>query len=107
MKWMTTLALLAAAAATAVVGVCQFTQVRSLQYRVWRLERRRDHIERRIQRVGATARARRTPRSILAAPGGVPDSGAIVPLRPAQARDGDAADEGPTWLRPAVQTEGP
>ena len=80
MKWTTTLALLAAAAATAVVGICEFTQIRALQYRVWSLERRRDLIERRIQRVGAAARARRTPRSILAAPGSLP--GAVVPLRP-------------------------
>ena len=105
---MTTLALLAASVATAVVGICEFTQVRSLQYRVWSLERRRDQIERRIQRVGAAARARRTPRSILAAPGRLP--GNVVPLRPLQRDDAPAADEqqpaanpdGTLRLRPAV-----
>lgn len=107
MKWMTTLALLAASVATAVVGICEFTQVRSLQYRVWSLERRRDQIERRIQRVGAAARARRTPRSILAAPGRLP--GNVVPLGPAQLRGASAPDghvpihraDGPLGLRPA------
>ena len=108
MKWMTTLALLAATVATAVVGVCEFTQVRSLQYRVWNLERRRDKIERRIQRVGAAARARRTPRSILAAPGRLP--GAVVPLAPTdddrnaeRAADEATRAEGEI-LQPAVHT---
>lgn len=107
MKWMTTLALLAATAATAVVGICEFTQVRSLQYRVWSLERRHDKIERRIQRVGAAARARRTPRSILAAPGRIP--GAVIPLAPLDAnvdagretRDGLLQEHGGA-LQPAV-----
>ena len=60
-----TAAVLLAVVATAVVTVCQHSETRHLQYRVWRLERRREGLERDSQRLRAAIEDTRTPKRLL------------------------------------------
>ena len=60
-----TIAVLLAVVATAVVAVCEHTEIRRLQYRVWKMERRSARLGRSIQRMEAALSAARTPRTLL------------------------------------------
>jgi hypothetical protein len=104
MKWVTPFAMLLAVLATAVVGVCELAEVRHHEYRVWGLERRRAAAERRILRLGAAARAARTPRVLLGTdPDALPRAGdpwAVDDLAPGRFEDlgPPAADADPAAL---------
>ena len=65
MRIAVTAAVLLAVVATAVVTVCQHSETRHLQYRVWRLERRRERLQRDRERVRAAIESARTPRRLL------------------------------------------
>jgi len=65
MRIAVTAAVLLAVVATAVVAVCQHSETRHLQYRVWQLERRRERLERDRRRLRAAIEAARTPRRLL------------------------------------------
>ena len=65
MKIAVTAAVLLAVVATAVVTVCQHSETRQLQYRVWKLERRRERLERDRRRLTSAIEAARTPRRLL------------------------------------------
>lgn len=65
MRIAVTAAVLLAVVATAVVAVCQHSETRHLQYRVWRLERRRERLDRDRERLRAAIQSARTPRRLL------------------------------------------
>jgi hypothetical protein len=65
MRLLVTAAVLLAVVSTALVAVCQHTETRRLQYRVWQLERRSERLERARLRLGAAVAAGRTPRRLL------------------------------------------
>ena len=67
LRTLTPIALLLAVIATAVVGVCELTEVRRLQYEIWTQEARRQRAEQRLKRLAAAARAARVPRSLMPA----------------------------------------
>jgi hypothetical protein len=64
-KLLVTASVLLAVVATALVAVCQHTETRRLQYRVWQMERRSERLERSRLRLGASLAAGRTPRRLL------------------------------------------
>ncbi len=65
MRFAVTGAVLLAVVATALVAVCQHSETRRLQHRVWQLERRRVRLEKQAQRLAGTVEALRTPRRLL------------------------------------------
>ena len=65
MNWATIIAVLLATVATAMVGVCEFTEIRRIQYRSYRVERRSEQTERRILRLRGSIEALTTPRRLL------------------------------------------
>lgn len=65
MRVAVTIAVFLAVLATALVAVCQQSETRRLQYRVWQLERRRERLERRYERLARAIAAMRTPRRLL------------------------------------------
>ena len=78
MKIAVTAAVLLAVVSTAVVTVCQHSETRHLEYRVWQLERRRERLERDRRRLEAALSATRTPRRLLGAP---PPQDGPAPIR--------------------------
>ena len=79
MRIAVTAAVLLAVVATAVVTVCQHSETRHLQYRVWRLERRRERLQRDKERVRAAIESARTPRRLLVEHGLGLDPAALRP----------------------------
>ncbi len=65
MKVVVTIAVLLAVVATALVAVCQHSETRRLQHDVWRLERRKEDLQRERRRLEAAVEASRTPRRLL------------------------------------------
>ena len=65
MRFALVVAVLLAVVSTAVVAVCQHSETRRMQHRVWELERRRMHLERQAQRLESAIEAGRTPRRLL------------------------------------------
>ena len=72
MRFAVTFAVLLAVVATALVAVCQHSETRRLQYRVWQLERRSERLERARQRLDLAIRNTRTPRRLLTELDGLP-----------------------------------
>ncbi len=60
-----TVAVLLAVVSMALVAVCQHSETRRLQYRIWQLERRRERLERTQNRLSLSIDATRTPRRLL------------------------------------------
>ncbi len=58
-------AVLLAVVSTAVVAVCQHSESRRLQHRIWQLEKRRLRLEKQAQRLESAVEADRTPRRLL------------------------------------------
>lgn len=96
MRIAVTVAVLLAVLATALVAVCQRSEIRHLQYRVWQLERRRERLERMYERLTRAIEATRTPRRLLLEHDGRPQAPAPLP-REAQDED-PAAPAGAPWL---------
>jgi len=65
MRFAIVVAVLLAVVSTAVVGVCQHSESRRLQHRVWELERRRMRLEREAERLEFAIESARTPRRLL------------------------------------------
>ncbi|MDA1195069.1 MAG: hypothetical protein O2894_07775 [Planctomycetota bacterium] len=65
MRLMLTIAVLLAVVATALVGVCQYSETRRLEHDVWQMEKQRDRLERARRGLEATIEERRTPRHLL------------------------------------------
>lgn len=65
MRFVVTVAVLLAVVATALVAVCQHSETRRLQHRVWQLERRRIRLERQAHQLESMVEAGRTPRRLL------------------------------------------
>lgn len=65
MRFAVTVAVLLAVVSTALVAVCQYSESRRLQHRVWQLERRRIRLERQADRLQSVVEAGRTPRRLL------------------------------------------
>ena len=65
MRIVVTGAVLLAVVSTAVVAVCQHSESRRLQHRIWQLEKRRLRLERQAQRLESVVNAARTPRRLL------------------------------------------
>ncbi len=65
MRFAVTVAVLLAVVSTALVAVCQHSESRRLQHRVWQLERRRIRLERQAERLQAAVEAGRAPRRLL------------------------------------------
>lgn len=65
MRFVVTGAVLLAVVSTAVVAVCQHSESRRLQHRLWQLEKRRLRLERQAQRLESAVQAGRTPRRLL------------------------------------------
>jgi hypothetical protein len=97
MRAAVTIAVLLAVLATALVAVCQHSETRRLQYRVWQLERRRERLERKYERLARAIAATRTPRRLLSARDGRPPAPPAAPEEPSAAPAGGpwVADPGP------------
>ena len=91
MRVAVTVAVFLAVLATALVAVCQHSEIRRLQYRVWQLEHRRERLERKYERLTRALEATRTPRRLLNDRDGRP--GVPAPL----ATDG-SAPSGVPWV---------
>ncbi len=65
MNWATIIAVLLATVATAMVAVCEFTEIRRIQYQSYKVERRSEQTERRILRLRGSIEALTTPRRLL------------------------------------------
>ena len=111
MRIAVTAAVLLAVVATAVVAVCQHSETRHLQYRVWQLERRGERLERDRRRLRGAIGALRTPRRLLrehdfdAPPR---DAAAELGTRPARSHPGPATSalDAPVGFDPGDNFEG-
>ncbi len=65
MRFVVISAVLLAVVSTALVAVCQHSETRRMQRRVWQLEQRRIRLERQAQRLLGAIDATRTPRRLL------------------------------------------
>ncbi len=65
MNVVTTIAVLLAVVAVALVAVCEHSEVCRLRYRVLEVERRRDSLERQLREIDADIAATLTPRYLL------------------------------------------
>ena len=83
MRILVTAAVLLAVVSTAMVAVCQHSETRRLQHRVWQLERRRERLERTRRRLVAAIEAARTPRRLLSELDGRPTQPLVQPAQPA------------------------
>jgi hypothetical protein len=109
MRIAVTFAVLLAVVATALVAVCQHSETRRLQYRVWQLERRSERLERTRHRLTLAIEATRTPRRLLTdLDGGLPDLAARDdPAAPAPERGGGAVFEVVPGFEPGRNFEAP
>lgn len=85
MRILVTAAVLLAVVSTAMVAVCQHSETRRLQHRVWQLERRRERLERTRRRLIAAIEAARTPRRLLSELDGRPTQPLEQPAQPGRA----------------------
>jgi len=65
-RFLVSIAVLLAVVSTALVAVCQHSETRRLQRRVWQLEQRKVDLEHATRRLEAAVAAARTPRRLLA-----------------------------------------
>ena len=91
MRVAVTIAVLLAVLATALVAVCQHSEIRRLQYRVWQLEHRRERLERKYERLTRAIEATRTPRRLLTERDG-------RDVAPPSAGQSGPASSGAPWL---------
>jgi len=96
MRFAVTFAVLLAVVATALVAVCQHSETRRLQYRVWQLERRSERLERARHRLQLAIEATRTPRHLLTALDG-PRAGAPPAAATSDREEAPAATGGPAF----------
>ena len=103
MRILVTAAVLLAVVSTALVAVCQHSETRRLQHRVWLLERRRERLERTRHRLESAIEAARTPRRLLSEIDGIPLRPLELP-RPADFATPvyEAAGAGSSSDRPAL-----
>lgn len=67
MKFVVTIAVLLAVVAIALVTVCQHSETRRLRHDVWKLEQRKERLERSRRGLQGAVEAGRTPRHLLVA----------------------------------------
>lgn len=73
-----TIAVLGVAVSVAMVAVCEHTEVCRLRYRLWKVERRHDALEREIRELDAALAEHETPTELLG--GAVPSSDDADPI---------------------------
>ncbi len=111
MRFVVTFAVLLAVVATALVAVCQHSETRRLQYRVWQFERRSERLERARHRLQLAIEATRTPRALLTELDGIAPAAAPAPEARPGPYEPPASSGGPVFqavpgFRPGSNFEG-